>query len=499
MSYTVVNKLRRFYIQLQYKNGGHFMDIITIFQVLLRWGVLALIGGLLLALTIFAGYMIYKKAFHGQRSMSKTQGIILFFLSCWLLLVLALTTLSRGANFTDSFNIDFFSAYVNAWNKWSISELQLIIFNMLMFTPLGFLLPLFWKKAEKFEVIFFVSVGLTVCIEILQLLTGTGIFELDDLFHNCIGSLFGYFCTMAVLSVIREKRIRLAPIGKVLIFPCFIGMIIGTVSLVYARQPYGNMPILPAVRQDMSRTQITTDLSLADQPATASLYKNTYTGDQDYIERMAAQLSESEEVTFAGIQRREGENRVYTGKNPTSEEVQLNFFFRTGHWRYTTWHDTTKLTVEAAKNREAFYKNWLKESGLLPDTAVFTLQNNDTLRWDVPEKNNLSIAKTAFTSGSVLMQFDSNLELASMDYGISWNEYVTTEEIISPKTAFEQVEDGNFEQYVPFRQGDILWVKECKLTYVYDTKGFYQPVYRFTGYINNKDNSWDCQIPALAR
>jgi glycopeptide antibiotics resistance protein len=475
------------------------MDIITIFQALLRWGVFALIGGLLLGLTIFAGYMIYKKAFHGQKSLSKTQGIILFLLSCWLLLVLALTTLSRGANFTGSFNIDFFSAYVNAWNKWSISELQLIIFNMLMFTPLGFLLPLLWKKAEKFKTTFFVSIGLTIGIEIIQLLTGTGIFEFDDLFHNCIGSLFGYFCIMAILSVAREKRIRFAPIGKVLIFPCIIGMVIGIVSFAYEQQPYGNMPILPASKQNMSKVQINTDLSLLDQSATASVYKNKYTEDQDYIEQIIAQLSESEDVTFSGVQRREGENRVYTGKSPNSEDVQLNFFFRTGQWSYTTWRDTATLTEEAARNYGDFYKNWLKENGLLPDTAVFSIQNNDTLRWDAPEENDLSNAKTAFTSGSVLMQFDSNLELASMHYGISWNEYVATEEIISPKAAFKQVENGNFEQYVSFQQGDILWVKEWKLTYVYDTKGFYQPVYRFTGYINNEDNSWECQIPALVK
>jgi glycopeptide antibiotics resistance protein len=475
------------------------MDIITIFQALLRWGVFALVGGLLLAITIFFGYMIYKKAFHGQRSLSKTQGLILFLLSCWLLLVLGLTTLSRGANFTGSFNIDFFSSYINAWNKWSISELQLIIFNMLMFTPLGFLLPLFWKKAEKFKITLFVSIGLTVCIEIVQLLTGTGIFELDDLFHNCIGSLFGYFCIMAVLSIVREKRLRFTPIGKVLIFPCVIGMIIGTVSLFYQQQPYGNMPILPAIKQDMSRIQITTDLSLVDQLAMASIYKNIYAEDQDYIERMLAQLSESEDVIFASVQRREGENRVYTGKSQRSEEVQLNFFFRTGYWHYTTWRDTAQLTEEAVKNHRNIYENWLEESELLPDTAVFSIQNNETLRWDVPEKNDLSISQTAFTSGSILMQFDSNLKLASMDYGISWNEYVTTEEIISPKAAFEQVEKGNFEQYVPFQQGDTLWVKECKLAYVYDTKGFYQPIYQFTGYINEKGNLWDCQIPALAR
>lgn len=475
------------------------MDVITIFQVLLRWGVFALIGGLLLVLSIFVGYMIYKKAFHGQRSISKTQGIILFLLSCWLLLVLALTTLSRGANFTGSSNIDFFSAYINAWNKWSISELQLIIFNMLMFTPLGFLLPLFWKKAEKFKVTFFVSIGLTICIEIIQLLTGTGIFELDDLFHNCIGSLFGYFCIMAVLSIIEEKRVRFVPIGKVLIFPCVIGMIIGTVSFVYEQQPYGNMPILPAAKQDMSKIQITTDLYLADQATTASVYKNTYAEDEDYIERIIAQLSGLEDVAFSGVQRREGENRVYTGKSSTSENVQLNFFFRTGQWSYTTWRDAATLIEEAAKNYGDFYKNWLKESGLLTDTAVFSIQNNDTFRWDVLEENDLSIAKTAFTSGSILMQFDSAGELTSMLYGISWNEFVATEEIISPKAAFKQVEDGNFEQYVPFQQGDTLWVKEYKLAYVYDTKGFYQPVYQFTGYINNEDNSWECQIPALAK
>ncbi len=475
------------------------MDIITIFQALLRWGVFAFIGGLLLGLTIFAGYMIYKKVFHGQRSMSKKQGLILFLLSCWLLLVLALTTLSRGSNFTGSFNIDFFSGYVNAWNKWSISELQLIIFNMLMFTPLGFLLPLFWKKAEKFKVTFFVSIGLTICIEIIQLFTGVGIFELDDLFHNCIGSLFGYFCIMAILPIIREKRVNFASVGKALIFPCVTGMVIGIASLVYKQQPYGNMPILPAAKQDMSKIQIITDLPLEDEPATASIYKNTYTEDQDYIERIISGFSELEDITFSSIQRREGEKRIYTGKSPNSEDVQLSVFFRTGDWSYTTWGDAATLTEKVAKNYGDFYKSWLKESGLLPATAVFSIQNNDTLRWDVLEENDLSIAKTAFTSGSTIMQFDSNLKLTSMYYGISWNEYVATEEIISPKAAFEQVEDGNFEQYVPFQQGDTLWVKECRLAYVYDTKGFYQPVYQFTGYINNEDNLWDCQIPALAK
>ncbi|MEL7626494.1 MAG: VanZ family protein [Anaerolineaceae bacterium] len=473
------------------------MDIITIFQVLQKWGLFALGGGVVLALGIFAGYMIYKKVFHGQKQMSKTQGISLFLLCSWLALVLGLTTISRGANFTGSFNIDFFSSYVNAWNKWSISELQLIIFNMLMFVPLGFLLPLIWKEAEKFKVTFLVSLGFTLLIEIVQFLTGTGIFEFDDLFHNLLGSLFGYFLIMAVLSIIREKRIRFAPLAKVLMFPLVIGMIIGIVWLAYDKQTYGNMTILPATKQDMSEIQVLTNLSLSDQEATASIFENRYTEDLEFIEQIKNKLSELENVTFSGVQRREGDTRVYIGKSSDGEEVQLNFFFRTGQWSYNSWHESVKLSEDEIKRSKDTYGIWLKENGLLPDTAVFSVQNDDMLRWDTQETEELPNSKTPFPSGPILLQFDSDLKLASMYYGISWNDFVATEKIISPDAAFQEVENGNFEQYVPFQQGDTLWVKEYELAYVYDTKGFLQPVYQFTGYINNQDNIWTCQIPAL--
>ena len=72
-----------------------------------------------------------------------------------------------------------------------------------------------------------------------------------------------------------------------------------------------------------------------------------------------------------------------------------------------------------------------------------------------------------------------------------------TEPIISEKEAYEQVRRGKFEQYVPFQPGDTLHITECKLEYRYDTKGFYQPVYEFSGYINSSENLWVCQIPAL--
>lgn len=369
---------------------------------------------------------------------------------------------------------------------------------MLMFAPLGFLLPVIWKKAERLWITFAVSLGLTILIEVTQLLTGTGIFELDDLFHNAIGSLFGYFCIMAILMPIREKTLRFAPIAKVLLIPCVISLILGAVFFAYDHQPYGNMSILPAVKQDMSVVQITTELKLSDKETIVPIYKNKYTDDKTYIQNIRSGFAELEKLTFSNTTRREGENYVYIGTDAEGNEFQMNFFFRSGQWSYTTYAENTALlTEETAQQYRNRYETWMKENGLLPDNAVFSVQNNNTLRWDVAPEHDFSTGDEAFQNGSAMIQFDENGAVIDLFYQISWNEYVTTETIISPNEAYSQVESGNFEQYVPFQQGDTLCIEECELAYVYNTKGFYQPVYQFSGYINSTENPWICQIPAL--
>lgn len=97
------------------------------------------------------------------------------------------------------------------------------------------------------------------------------VIELDDLFHNLIGSLFGYFCIMAILVPIREKMIRFAPIAKALLIPCAASLTLGAVFFAYDRQPYGNMDVLPAAKQDMSAVQITTGQKLSDKNTPASI------------------------------------------------------------------------------------------------------------------------------------------------------------------------------------------------------------------------------------
>lgn len=40
-------------------------------------------------------------------------------------------------------------------------------------------------------------------------------------------------------------------------------------------------------------------------------------------------------------------------------------------------------------------------------------------------------------------------------------------------------------------------IQDCVLSYTYDTKGFFGPAYRFSGYINETDYSWETNINAM--
>lgn len=473
------------------------MDSITILQTLLRWALPALAGGAAALLALWAAYRLF---FRGRRPLTRLQAASLGLLCVWLSLVVCLTSLSRGANFAGQYNFHLLSGYINAWNHWSLRELQLILFNMLMFAPLGFLLPLAWPKARRFWVTAAASLAVTGGIEFFQFVTGTGIFELDDLLHNLIGSLFGYFCIMAVLSAAREKALRPGPVARVLLIPGLIGLGLGAAFYLYARQPYGNLPIRPASPQDMSAVRVvTTDWAPATQTGTAAVYRSRHTADKAYRQQIRDSFAALEGLTVSQTDRRDGETRVCTGTNAQGTAFQMDFFVRTGEWSYTTFADTAaQLTQDEIRQRRTRYEDWMRENGLLPENAVFSVQNGDTLRWDAQPPADPAAGQADFQQGSVMIQFDEAGAVTAFYYQIAWNVWTAESPILSERQAFAQVQDGNFSQYIPFQPGETLHVTGCTLDYVWDTKGFYQPVYTFSGYRSGPEDLWVCQIPALA-
>lgn len=475
------------------------MDIITIFTQLLRWGLIAIIGLVVLSILYYIVFLIYKKMFHGKKSITIKQLIVFALISAWLFVVLGLTIFSRGASFTGSINITFLASYINAWNKWSLEEFQLIIFNMLMFAPLGFLLPLLSKKEEKFSMICLTSFLVTLGIETTQLITGRGIFEFDDLIHNFLGSLFGYFIIMAIINCVKSKKIKIKEILKVFIIPLIVGIIFLAILFGYNNQKYGNMSILPATKIDMSAVNIENRANLSDETTEVSIYKNKYTNDLENAKDISKKVEKLINNSFSKTIRTDGNDKVFTSRKGSLENFQLNYCMDNGCWSYTNWEETVKIDEDKLYVNKDKIESWLKDNKLLPNNTKYSLQNDDTLRYDIESPTNIINNENDYYYGNIMVQFDSENRINSIFYNINYNEFVGKEKVITSKLAYNEVLNGNFSQYVPFNQGDKLVIEKCELDYIYDTKGYYQPVYTFSGYINEKDIEWRCQIPALKK
>ena len=63
--------------------------------------------------------------------------------------------------------------------------------NIVLFIPIGVLLPIVIENI-KWQWVVLVGFGFSLFIEIVQLITGFGCFDLDDILLNTIGTTIGF-------------------------------------------------------------------------------------------------------------------------------------------------------------------------------------------------------------------------------------------------------------------------------------------------------------------
>ena len=64
--------------------------------------------------------------------------------------------------------------------------------NILLFIPAGWLLPKLWKWQRNFLHFFVSCLGAVFCVEVLQLFTLLGSFDVDDIILNLLGMTVGF-------------------------------------------------------------------------------------------------------------------------------------------------------------------------------------------------------------------------------------------------------------------------------------------------------------------
>ena len=78
--------------------------------------------------------------------------------------------------------------------------------NVIIFIPFGFLLPLLFKQINNVKMASKIFIKFILLIESLQLLTFTGVFDIDDIMLNMFGALIGYGSFVGMKYILERVR-----------------------------------------------------------------------------------------------------------------------------------------------------------------------------------------------------------------------------------------------------------------------------------------------------
>lgn len=167
-------------------------------------GMIGLVIGI--ALFLFGYFVVYRRLLKGTKKLKIGKIALLSILFIYIVIVLGATIGNRMSIESKSISLHLFSSYKDACNNFSAGAWRNIILNILMFVPLGILLPLIFKDCRKYWVTYLIGIFFTLFIEVIQLISGRGIFEVDDIFNNTLGCIIGYGIVMIFISCFLDRN-----------------------------------------------------------------------------------------------------------------------------------------------------------------------------------------------------------------------------------------------------------------------------------------------------
>lgn len=107
----------------------------------------------------------------------------------YLALMMVITFLSRESGSRDGMDLKLFATWgINTRNNAYVVE------NVLLFIPYGFVLAWADARQRNFFRNLFTGALTSLAIECMQLVTGRGFFQIDDILTNILGTILGFLC-----------------------------------------------------------------------------------------------------------------------------------------------------------------------------------------------------------------------------------------------------------------------------------------------------------------
>ncbi|MCM1044729.1 MAG: VanZ family protein [Candidatus Gastranaerophilales bacterium] len=454
-------------------------------------------AALLILLCVFVGYFfVYRKLLKGQKKINGTKFLWWGIFICYMFIVLGATLFSReNTRFNDKIAPLFYS-YRAAWVYFSNSAWRNIILNFCMFIPFGFLLPLGIKRLRKFWTIYLAGFGFSLLIESTQLFLGCGTFELDDIMGNTVGAMIGYgLFAIAFFLVSKSKKEHQNAIPVILLQTPLI-LTFATFAIIFGKyeaQELGNNTYQYIDAYDSTKIHVTTDSTFRTEEADLTVYE------VDLLTAKTAREKGEQIFEALGTTIDESRTDIYDQSIVMYSQggsYHLWFNYRGGTMQWTNYDvlfpdDHVSLEPVTGANeteiRDALYAIGFE----VPQETVFKELSSGTYQFEaaaIPEKD----------TGGITGRFTCKYYGAEKGIGQISNNLMNctpykTYAAISEQEAYEKIVNGEFT-YGSNEDLEIQ-VMSCSLIYALDSKGYYQPNYRFQCTINEKESQ--ITIPAI--
>ena len=460
------------------------MRISAVIQLARQYMLLGIIASIVIVTLFLIGYfLVYRKLMKGTKKLKASKvGLWSIFL-IYMIVVLGATIGDRVSGY-ESINLHLFSSYKDVYNNFSLGEWRNIILNILMFVPIGFMIPLIFKKCERCYITYLVGFGITLFIEILQLVSKRGIFELDDIINNSLGCAIGYGIVMLFISLFKRKKVNQkykALITTSYQIPLIVSIIFISMTFIkYDKQELGNLPITNSYNINMSKIDISTKLNLDNESKKAYVYE-TYVGDKEDAINLANKIFSNFDTNIDESQNDEYDDTIVFKSEKGDYSLWVNYK------GLTTWFtDFSQLEVKGAENLsyteiQALLSKFDIE---LPIDADF--KDNGDGNYSI--SLNMVKSKDMYLNGELICTISKNGIVSNFTNNIisykSYKEY----DILSLKEAYDEILKGNFRLIGMVDKISNINITDASLIYQLDSKGFYQPVYDFTANIDGNIN-----------
>lgn len=143
------------------------------------------------------------------KKLQRIQAFSIFLFAAYFMVVLASTVFMRKPGLRN-YELELFWSwkivYAAFQSGYTHPLFEEIILNILLFVPLGTLLPFIFHRKCRWWLPLIVGILLSSCIEGLQLLLCRGLFEFDDILDNTLGCVLGQILLGNPILALRNRR-----------------------------------------------------------------------------------------------------------------------------------------------------------------------------------------------------------------------------------------------------------------------------------------------------